>query len=117
MVRGSGPAAEERAASEVSEWTVSTLKEHYDTVLALILAHQAELSKERDLRFQQRFEAGEKRLDGMNEFRGALNDAQKTFVTWPNVLALIFAACAMTSAVLGVVTLIAAGLAAYFLHK
>jgi hypothetical protein len=74
----------------VSEWTVTTLKEHYDALLT-----------ERDLRYQQRFEAGEKRLDGMNEFRGALKDAQSTFVTWPMVVTLIIAACAIMGVVAG----------------
>lgn len=67
----------------MSGWTTETLKEHYDS-----------LQSERELRYQQRFESqeraleeakrsSERRLDGMNEFRGALTDAQKTFVTWP----------------------------------
>jgi membrane protein required for beta-lactamase induction len=77
----------------MSEWTVDTLREHLETML-----------KERDLRFQQRFEAGEKRLDGMNEFRETLNDAQKTFVTWPVVVAFVVAACAITGTVVGLLT-------------
>jgi hypothetical protein len=59
-----------RQAETVSDWTVDSLKEHIEDKL-----------KERDLRFQQRFEAGERRLDGMNEFRGTLSDQSKTFVT------------------------------------
>lgn len=101
----------------MSEWTVDTLKEHYDVVFALIRAHRHELAQERDLRLQQRFDAGEKRLDGMNEFRGALNDAQKTYITWSSAITLIFAACAVTGAIVGVITLAVAGLAAFFLHK
>jgi hypothetical protein len=77
----------------VSEWTVDTLKEHIEQMLI-----------ERDLRFQQRFDAGERRLDGMNEFRSTLTDQQKTFVTWPMVIALILAACTITGTVVGLMT-------------
>jgi hypothetical protein len=55
---------------------------------------------ERDLRYQQRFEsqekaleeakrASEKRLDGMNEFRGSLTDAQKTYITRVEAMSVI----------------------------
>jgi len=83
----------------VSEWTVSTLKEHYDVVNDL----HAKLEDERQLRYQQRFEASERRLDGMNEFRAALSEAQKTFVTWPVLLAIVIAACAVTGTAVTVV--------------
>jgi hypothetical protein len=88
----------------MSGWTTETLKEHYDS-----------LQYERELRYQQRFESqeraleeakrsSEKRLDGMNEFRGALTDAQKTFVTWPMVVALILSGCTITGTAVVVVT-------------
>jgi hypothetical protein len=55
---------------------------------------------ERDIRYQQRFESqekaleeakrsSEKRLDGMNEFRGSLNDAQKTYITRTEAMSII----------------------------
>jgi membrane protein required for beta-lactamase induction len=84
----------------MSDWTPDLLKEHYDTVNNL----HAKLEDERQLRYQQRFEAGEKRLDGMNEFRSALSDAQKTFVTWPMVIALVSVGCLLTGTVVGLVT-------------
>jgi membrane protein required for beta-lactamase induction len=74
-------------------WTVKTLKKHYDAIL-----------QEKDLRYQQRFEAGEKRLDAMNEFRAALSDAQKTFVTWPVLMAIILAASTITGTIVLVAT-------------
>jgi membrane protein required for beta-lactamase induction len=83
----------------VTQWTVSTLKEHYDVVNVL----HAKLEDERQLRYQQRFEATERRLDGMNEFRAALSDAQKTFVTWPVLLAITVASCAVMGTAVTVV--------------
>jgi hypothetical protein len=62
----------------MSEWSVDTLKEYLDTKF-----------RERDLRYQQRFDASERRLDGMNEFRAALNDAQKTYITRTEAMAAI----------------------------
>ena len=87
-------------------WTIETLKEYLEALM-----------KERDVRLQQRFEAGERRLDGMNEFRDALSDAQKTYITKSEAMSMIFAACSITSAVCAVVGLIAAGMLAFFLHK
>ena len=62
----------------MNEWTVATLKEHFDAMLVAL-----------DLRLQQRFEAGERRLDGMNEFRESLDDAQKTYITRLEAMAAI----------------------------
>jgi len=77
----------------VSGWTLKTLKKYFDAALTA-----------KDKRDQQRFESGEKRLDAMNEFRAALSDAQKTFVTWPVVMAMILAACTITGTIVAVLT-------------
>jgi hypothetical protein len=61
----------------MSEQTVS-LKEYFESRL-----------DEKDKRDQQRFESGENRLDSMNEFRSALNDAQKTYISRTEALAAI----------------------------
>jgi hypothetical protein len=64
----------------VSEWTVDTLKVHYDTVLA-----------EKDKAINAALEAAEKavtkaeaaserRFEGVNEFRAALSDQTQTFI-------------------------------------
>jgi len=78
-----------------------TLREHIDAVL-----------KQMDLRYQQRFEAqeraisearaaAEKRLDGMNEFRGTIQDVIGRCITRQEAIAMILAACAVTGAILG----------------
>lgn len=54
---------------EPSGWTLDTLKAYYDTRLA-----------EKDLRDQQRFEATERHLNTMNEFRGSLEDQSRKFI-------------------------------------
>lgn len=51
-------------------WTPATLYTHFVTVLI-----------ERDKAVTAALAASDKRLDGMNEFRESLNDAQKTFIT------------------------------------
>jgi hypothetical protein len=67
-------------SSQQTQWTVQTLKEHYDYVL-----------KERDEKINQKFEsielavtkadeATEKRFESVNEFRAQLADQQRTFI-------------------------------------
>ena len=67
-------------ASQQTQWTVQTLKEHYDYIL-----------KERDEKINQKFEsielavikadqATEKRFESVNEFRAQLGDQQRTFI-------------------------------------
>ena len=85
------------------------LREHVDAVLAQM-----------DLRYQQRFDAqeraisearaaAEKRLDGMNEFRGTVQDVIGRCITRQEAVAMILAACAISSAIVGVVN--------FFLHR
>jgi CHASE3 domain sensor protein len=77
------------------------LREHIDALM-----------EQRDLRYQQRFEAqeraisearaaAEKRLDGMNEFRGTIQDVIGRYITRQEAIAMILAACAVTWAILG----------------
>jgi hypothetical protein len=77
------------------------LREHIDALM-----------EQRDLRYQQRFEAqeraisearaaAEKRLDGMNEFRGTIQDVIGRCITRQEAIAMILAACAVTGAILG----------------
>jgi hypothetical protein len=67
-------------ASQQTQWTVSTLKEHYDYVLRV-----------RDEKIDQKFsslelavlkaeQATEKRFESVNEFRAQLADQGRTFV-------------------------------------
>jgi hypothetical protein len=66
-----------------------SLRDYFDRIMT-----------ERDLRYQQRFDSQEKalekamrssesRLDGMNEFRESLSDAQKTYITRTEAMAVI----------------------------
>ena len=80
----------------MSEWTVATLKEHTDVVFA-----------ERDLRYEQRFQASEQRLTGMNEFRGTVNDVLGTCITRREALAYIIAACTVTATIIEVISFFA----------
>jgi hypothetical protein len=75
---------------------------------------------EMDRRYQQRFESSEtalqeakasieKRLDGMNEFRGALSDATGKFITRSEALAMVLAACTITGTIVAVVS--------FFMHR
>ena len=77
----------------MSEWTVGTLKEHYDSIF-----------EEKDLRYEQRFLASEKRLDGMNEFREALSDAAKTYITRSEAIAIVLLCCSVTGTIVAVIT-------------
>lgn len=67
-------------SGQQSQWTISTLKEHYDYVL-----------KERDEKINQKFtslelavlkaeQATEKRFESVNEFRAQLTDQSRTFI-------------------------------------
>ena len=74
-------------------WTVGTLKEH---VLKLI--------DERDARYEQRFKASQKAIDestaatekrfaSVNEFRGAMEDASKKYITRAEAIAVVLTIC------------------------
>jgi hypothetical protein len=66
------------------EWTPQTLKEYVDAVLL-----------ERDHASKAALGAANQRLDGMNEFRRSLDDAQKTYITRNEVYALVLVAAAL----------------------
>jgi len=79
------------------------LREHVDAIL-----------KQMDLRYQQRFEAQERaidenqttnndRLKGMNEFRGTVQDVIGKCITRSEAVTMILAACAVSSALVGIV--------------
>lgn len=65
----------------VSEWTTGTLKIYHDA----IIGYERQISNERDLRYQQRFEAQEAATKNLkeytNEYRGALNDLSSNMAT------------------------------------
>ena len=74
-------------------WTVGTLKEHVLKVL-----------DERDERYEQRFRASqkaidestaatEKRFSSVNEFRGAMEDASKKYITRAEAIAVVLTIC------------------------
>jgi hypothetical protein len=77
----------------VNEWTVATLKEHYDSILT-----------ERALQYEQRFQANEQRLLGMNEFRQAVNDILAKCMTRTEAYAWITLGCLISGTIVGVVT-------------
>jgi ElaB/YqjD/DUF883 family membrane-anchored ribosome-binding protein len=77
-----------------SHWTAPLLKEHYDAVLK---ARAEEVERTR----QQM----EKRLDGMNEFREALNDVTNNFVTRTELRATVVTIAAVVG---GIAALLAA---------
>jgi hypothetical protein len=74
------------------EWTITTAKAHVLALLTELEKRFLAILEERDKRYEQQFKAAreavataltamEARLSGMNEFRGSLTDAQKTFIT------------------------------------
>jgi hypothetical protein len=80
-----------------------------------ILEYVLAVMNERDLRYQQRFDAqeeaireykssSEKRLEGMNEFRGTVSDVIGKCITRSEAMALVMAGCAVTGAVIGVIS-------------
>lgn len=52
------------------EWTVETLKAHYDAIL-----------EARNRELDRALAANDKRLDGLNEMRGIMADSQSKFIT------------------------------------
>jgi hypothetical protein len=62
----------------VSGWTVDTLKAHYDSIL-----------EARDVAVKNALAANEKRLDGLNEIRGIMSDAQAKFITRREAIAML----------------------------
>lgn len=65
-----------------------TMKEYVDMQVEMITKtnllrdeHQKEISRIKDENIKAAYTAQDKRLDGMNEFRDALKDSNKTYVT------------------------------------
>jgi hypothetical protein len=101
------------AVNPQADWTIETVREH---VLALM--------DERDKRYEQRFlqqetavtaalnsskeavakaeRATEKRFESVNEFRGALSDAQKNYITRSEAIALVVVVCAVIEVIINV---------------
>lgn len=51
--------------------------------------HQREISRIKDENIKTAYNAQDKRLDGMNEFRETLKDSNSTYVTWQALIGLI----------------------------
>ena len=89
-----------------------SMKEH---ILGLLLERDKRYEQrfqERDLRYDQRFreteeakrvlvQTTEKRFDGVNEFRAAMSDQQKNYITRSEALALVVAVSTVTGAIVG----------------
>ena len=92
-------------------WNIDTLKEHVFAVM-----------DERDMRYEQRFQASQKAIDeaktetqkkfeNTNEWRGLVSDTQKNYVTRSEVFALVGAAAAIVGIVIEILNF------ALFQHK
>ena len=92
-------------------WTIGTVREHV-----------LDIMDERDRRYTQRHESSQKaielamesmnkRLDGMNEFRGTLKDQQSMFLTRSDALALCLIVCTVFGLLLEILNF------AFFTHK
>lgn len=97
------------AEATTNGWTIETVREHLTALM-----------EERDRRYEQRFagieeatnkksESLEKRFDGVNEFRGAMNDAAGKYITKSEALSLVVAVCALAGVVEFALT--------YFVHR
>ena len=94
---------------ESAGWTPETLKAVMD---------------ERDKRYEQRFNASqkaideatranEKRFEAVNEFRGAMSDAARKYITREEARSMVAQACLIT----GTVVSVAVFVLNFFLHK
>jgi hypothetical protein len=92
-----------------------------------ILEYVLAVMNERDLRYQQRFDAqeeaireykssSEKRLEGMNEFRGTVSDVIGKCITRDEARAQILASCSITGAAMAVI-MVVIGLISFFMRK
>jgi hypothetical protein len=60
------------------EWTVTTLKAHYDAIL-----------EARNRELDRALAANDKRLDGLNEMRGIMSDSWAKFITRREAMAMM----------------------------
>ncbi len=100
--------------ADESGWTISTLKEHYDEIMAIERAHAAEIRTADRLavvtamaaadRANEKSErSDERRFESVNEFRQSLADQTATFITRREAIAAIVAIVAIITAVVAVV--------------
>jgi hypothetical protein len=82
----------------MTEWTVTTLKEHFEALRADDLRAVAELAASNEKALQETRTATEKRFDSVNEFRGSLSDQTKTYVTKAELYAGLIAVTAIIGA-------------------
>lgn len=73
-----------------------TMKEYVDMQVQMLERmnqlrdeHQKEISRIKDENIKTAYNAQDKRLDGMNEFRETLKDSNATYVTWQALIGLI----------------------------
>ena len=75
----------------MSEWTVDTLKAHYDAIFDA-----------RSEAIRQALDANEKRLNALNEIRSILSDQQSKFITKTEAVALVTVVSVVVGAVVAI---------------
>ncbi len=81
-----------------TEWTIATLKQHFEALRTDDLRAVAELAASNEKALQETRTATEKRFDSVNEFRGQLSDQTKTYVTKAELYAGLIAVTALIGA-------------------